>query len=147
MNLNVFQNLFVQSTVQEAEIGAEVESKRERIDFHRRQVRNGPVNFKGETAGQARRRAARQYASTLRKERKRRWSDFKDQQLGIAVLRGHLQAVGELPYADPKFEPSTQVGLASYDALFERYVLDDDLDDEYLDRALEHYNQLTGTPA
>ena len=74
------------------------DEKRERIEFHRRHVRNGPITSKSPTSGQVRRarvRHNRKQAKVRRRQQIRTWkADVREH----AVLRGQLQAVGVLQY-------------------------------------------------
>lgn len=77
----------------------EAQAKRERIAFHRDHVRNGPVKFPHVTSGQIRRAKARDLASRAKKARRKQVQNYFAAQREYATLRGHLQAVGVLPYA------------------------------------------------
>lgn len=76
----------------------EEQAKRDRIAFHRDHVRNGPANFKTQSSGQVRRAKTRALAGRAKKARRHQVQTFFANQREHAVLRGHLQAVGVLPY-------------------------------------------------
>lgn len=76
----------------------EAELKAERIKFHRQHVRTGPSRFKSVTTGQIRRAEERARRSHERKTNIRHRRHFKNRQLGNAVIRAKLQAVGVFPY-------------------------------------------------
>lgn len=86
----------------EAELSPEeqaAQDKADRIAFHRTQVRNGPVSFKYQSAGQQRRAAARAQKSAIRKNFKREVKQYHDRQRVAAILRPHLQVLGLVPTA------------------------------------------------
>ena len=100
----------------------EAQAKRERIEFHRARVRNGPAQFaRGMHPARRKRIDAR---SHQRKARDRRVRTFLHNQMGLAVLRGQLQAVGALPYADHSFRPSQGVVEASVQHFLRRAGVD-----------------------
>lgn len=75
----------------------ELQAKKDRIEFHRRSVRNGPVNFKTPTNGQVRRAERRAMQRRIKaNQRKQVRTYFANQREG-AVLRAHLDSVGVLP--------------------------------------------------
>lgn len=76
----------------------EVESKRDRIAFHRAKVRNGPVNYKTVTAGQERRAQKRALARETRRARRVQVRNYFETQKLAAAVRGHLQRAGVLSY-------------------------------------------------
>lgn len=91
-----------------------------------RPARNhGPVKTRPITNGQIRRSIMRQQKTAQRKVQiahRRRWMDNRH---SVAVLRGQLQAVGEIPYADGTFADgkaaAARKGLTIEDVLCERY--------------------------
>lgn len=91
----------------------EEEAKAERIAFHRTNVRNGPVKFKGVTSGQERRRRQRWLDSRTRKARRAQIRLYFAQQQEAAVLRGHLQAAGVQAYANEHLVARPDRALAS----------------------------------
>lgn len=78
----------------------EDELKAERIKFHRRAVRNGPVKFSSPTTGQLRRQRHRDLKAAQRKQVKQARKQHFEARRELAALRGYLQAAGMLPYAD-----------------------------------------------
>lgn len=76
------------------------QDKADRIDFHRKNVRNGPVSFKTITAGQERRTRERAVRKIERKNFRAEVRNYFERQRVAAVLRGHLQAVGLIAYVD-----------------------------------------------
>lgn len=73
---------------------AEVAAKKERIDFHRRSVRNGPVAFKTVTNGQLRRAKVRELRRNAKRARRAQVRDYFAAQREGATIRGHLESVG-----------------------------------------------------
>jgi len=114
--VNIFQNL--KSLTGDAEPEqvsdeqAAAEARAERIKFHRAHVRNGPVNFKGQSNGQAKRERRRELAGRTRKARRKQVRDFLAQQREHAILRGHLQAIGVVAY-ETDFDPSVTARFES----------------------------------
>lgn len=90
----------------------EVEARADRIAFHRAHVRNGPVNYKEQTSGQAKRARLRELAGRTRKARRAQVRDFLAQQREHALLRGHLQAIGVVAY-ESGFVPTDDARFAS----------------------------------
>lgn len=76
------------------------QEKRERIAFHREKVRNGPVSFKYQTAGQQRRAVERAKQREAKKGYRREVKNYFDRRQVAAILRPHLQAVGLIPFID-----------------------------------------------
>lgn len=77
----------------------EAQAKAERIEFHRTQVRNGPVSFRSISAGQQRRAQQRAEKSAIRKNFKREVKQYHDRQHVAMILRPHLQALSLVPTA------------------------------------------------
>ena len=75
------------------------EAKKERIDFHREKVRNGPVKFTSPTNGQIRRFEKRVAEGRTKKARRHQVRMHLLQTQEAAVLRGQLQMAGLVPYA------------------------------------------------
>lgn len=130
----------------------EFEAKRERIDFHRRQVRNGPTSFKYQTAGQVKRARHRALRRDTKRARRGQVRRFLVSQREIAVLRGQLQAVGVLPYAqDGQFTPADDLRWNALLAILGNFG---DADAEYpndretlvaaIERAFNRWQALTG---
>lgn len=65
----------------------------------------GPFKLRYITAGQQRRAAARKEATAKRKRNKVYRKTWIRGRMGLAVLRGQLQAVGVLEYRNPDFVP------------------------------------------
>ena len=82
----------------ESEVG-EPEAKKARIDFHRRSVRNGPVNLKSLTSGQVKRASKRALDRKTKNARRRQIRQYLADQREAATLRGHLQAAGVISAA------------------------------------------------
>lgn len=77
---------------------SEEDLKAERIAFHRDRVRNGPAKFSAMTNGQVRRAQHRELARKTKKARRRQVRAHFETRAEIALLRGHLQAVGIILY-------------------------------------------------
>lgn len=127
----MFKNLFAgifdgthdeQVAAAGGDLEREAEAKRERIEFHRARVRNGPVQFARGTHPARRKRIDAR--SHQRKARNHRVRTFLHNQMELAVLRGHLQAVGALPYADHSFRPGQGVVEASVQHFLRRAGID-----------------------
>lgn len=98
----------------------EEEAKAERIRFHREKVRNGPTTFRHITGGMIRRAKYRDLTRNARKVRRGQIRDFLASEREIAVLRGHLQAVGVLSYASDFVAPD-ELRLVAATALVRRF--------------------------
>lgn len=99
MNLNPFARfnaLFGKNL--EADLKTDAVAKKDRIEFHRRSVRNGPVSFKVPTQGQLRRAEKRRSERMLKKARRDQVRAYFANQREAAALRGNLQAVGVLSF-------------------------------------------------
>lgn len=108
------------STDDEAVVTPE-EEKAQRIEWHRRNVRNGPARFTALSQGRAESRDRRRREAAQRKvnvKHRRRWIG---EQRGRAVLRGQLQALGTLPYADPDFKPTLRMRLEAGQWIVRRF--------------------------
>lgn len=77
---------------------SEEDLKAERIAFHRTSVRNGPTNFRAPTNGQLRRQRVRALARQTKRARRNQVQSHFATRAEIALLRGHLQAVGIILY-------------------------------------------------
>lgn len=129
----------------------EIEAKKERIEFHRDHVRNGPTSFRHVTNGMVRRAKARDLQRQMKKTRREQLRTyFRNQQLA-AVTRGHLQAAGLLPYAVErevdlqKQSESVAWLLQNYThGLATRFTRDDVI--AGLSRALKVYGDIVGLP-
>ena len=102
--MNIFSHLpfFNKADDAEPELSPEeqeAQAKAERIEFHRTQVRNGPVSFRSISAGQQRRARERAEKSAIRKNFKREVKQYHERQMVAAVLRPHLQTLGLIPTA------------------------------------------------
>ncbi len=88
----------------------EAQAKRDRIKFHRDNVRNGPAKFRHVTAGQERRARTRALARQTKKARRAQIRNHHETQRLAATVRGQLLLAGVLPYADSRTpEPVAQV--------------------------------------
>lgn len=92
----------------------------------RRPARNhGPVKMRTATNGQIRRGVMRQMETRRRKVNLKHRRTWMDNRLSVSVLRGQLQAVGEIPYANGTFADgqaaAARKGLTIEDVLVERY--------------------------
>lgn len=98
---NIFKKLLPKDTSEAEPTADEIaaQEKADRIAYHRTQVRNGPVSFKYQTAGQQRRAAARAQKRDVRKNFKREVRGYFEKQRVSAVLRPHLQVLGLVPSA------------------------------------------------
>jgi hypothetical protein len=91
----------------------EAQAKKDRIKFHREQVRNGPRKFSYVTSGQQRRRAERDRAAQQRKTNRRYRRAWMAKQRELATLRGHLTILGVIECKNEAvkasgFAPSTE---------------------------------------
>jgi hypothetical protein len=117
----------------------EVEARADRIAFHRAHVRNGPVNYKEQTSGQAKRARLRELAGRTRRARRKQVRDFLAQQREHAILRGHLQAIGVVAY-ETDYEPTDEARFQSAAYVVRKFgkVSDLDLDEtEFLRQAVQ----------
>ena len=94
------------------EVAIALKEKRERIEFHRHQVRNGPANWRTQSSGQVKRAKVRALAGRTRKARRAQIRDFHAQQREHATLRGHLQAIGVVAY-ETDFVPTAEARFQS----------------------------------
>jgi len=76
------------------------EDKKARIDWHRKNVRNGPVKFTSITAGQQRRAEARATKRQIDRNFKASVREHFEKQRAAALLRAHLQTAGLIPFVD-----------------------------------------------
>lgn len=95
--LDRFNAMF--GSANESAADLELEAKKDRIEFHRRSVRNGPISFKTPTQGQLRRAGRRGTARMAKKSRRAQVKSYFAAQREAAVLRGNLQAVGVLAFS------------------------------------------------
>jgi hypothetical protein len=79
---------------------AEAAAKKARIAFHRDSVRNGPVKFRYMTNGQVRRAEERARKRNAKKAFRGEVRSHFEKLRIAAGLRGHLQAVGLIPFVD-----------------------------------------------
>ena len=98
----------------------EAQAKAERIEWHRTQVRNGPVSFRSISAGQQRRAKGRAEKSAIRKNFKREVKGYHERQRVAAILRPHLQALGLVPTATGR-EFTEHEQIASTGWIVQRY--------------------------
>lgn len=89
----------VSDTVETEEDAAtrEAKEKRARIEWHRRNVRNGPTKMGSISEGRAKSRQRRQMAAAERKMNLRHRRTWMKNQHRRAILRGQLQFVGMVP--------------------------------------------------
>lgn len=109
------QNDAVDSTL------TEEEAKKERIAFHRAKVRNGPIDYKYPTNGQLRRLEERRRERKAKVARRRQVRAFFKSEREAAVLRGHLQAAGVLPYSSSKVKRDPLTITNSVEWLIQRF--------------------------
>lgn len=91
----------------------EIQSKKDRVAFHREKVRNGPVRMTPPSNGQIRRAQARATKRQIRKNFKRDVRAYRSQQAEAATLRGHLAAVGLVDYSVEGYKPTPMQQLQS----------------------------------
>lgn len=109
--MNIFSKLSRQSEVEETDLTADeirAAAKAERIEFHARSVRNGPVKFNAPTAGQQRRAEKRALKTKSRKAFRSEVQNFHEKQRVAMITRGQLQAAGALSYIDGHEAPEAQ---------------------------------------
>lgn len=129
----------------------EQKAKAERIDWHRRNVRNGPVKFRqpGPSDEKRQRRLAlrRQTKKAERAQRKQHFAQTREH----ALLRGQLQRVGVIAY-ETDFQPSGQDRMQAVAWLIHRFVEISDLEEIELEdalrlavqRAFDRFSDLSG---
>lgn len=100
------------------------EERAQRIEWHFRNVRNGPRSMSYWTTGQIRRQQDRDKKSQQRKANRRHRRNFVGKRHDLAALRGQLQAVGALPYSrgDESFKPSEALRANALSGLIDRYA-------------------------
>ena len=98
----------------------EAEEKAQRIEWHRRNVRNGPRKTSYWTNGQLRRQQARDKKTHERKVNLRHRRAYVGKRHDLAALRGQLQAVGALPYRFGA-QPSDALRANALNGLIEAY--------------------------
>lgn len=76
----------------------EAQDKKDRIKFHRANVRNGPTNFKTQTNGQVRRARHRALDRGTKNARRDQVRNYLETRKLSAVVRTHLRLAGVLPY-------------------------------------------------
>lgn len=109
------------------------ESREERAFRHSLAPKHGPRQQGWITAGQQRRAQARTVATLRRKTNLRHRRDWMRNERSVAALRGQLQVVGVIPFANPHLVVSQDDALHhnTIDALEKRYGS--------VDAAAEHY--------
>ena len=128
--MNIFSKLASALTGGETEAPepTEAELKKERIEFHARSVRNGPVSFKMPTNGQIRRAEARAARNRQRKTYRAEVKNYHEKQRIAMVLRGQLKLIGAIPYLDPRDIPlATQIQATAW--IVQRYGVEVTNDD------------------
>lgn len=100
----------------------EAEAKRERIQFHRDHVRNGPVKFNPPTSGQLRRERQRAVARSTKKARRKQVRDYFDGLRESSRLRAKLQSAGVIPFALPETEVSDRARQDAIVWIVERFA-------------------------
>lgn len=138
-------NIFEKLARSQDTVSDEEQARRDRIEFHRTSVRNGPVSWKTQTNGQVKRgrkrAAARQQKKAYRTEVRNHFARLRQ----AAIVRTHLQVVGLIPFIDGHEEPlekqaaSTLWIAANYGESFEH---DDIL--AALRKAAAAYSRATG---
>lgn len=121
--MNILDKLPFLSTTTEKEAAEydEVQAKKDRIEFHRRSVRNGPTSFKQPTNGQIRRAKKRALARETKKAFRRQVRQHLADQREAATLRGQLQAAGILPYFTEDYTATPEQALRSVTWLIARF--------------------------
>lgn len=128
----------------------EADDKAERVKFHHNQVRNGPVNFVSQSAGQVRRASSRALKGRTKRARRKQVGTYFDQVREVATLRGNLQAVGVIAYVNPsrKLDPvaahnATVWLLNNYAPAGDLLVTNESVTSVF-EVALNRYQSLTG---
>lgn len=98
----------------------EAEEKAQRIEWHRRNVRNGPRKTSYWTNGQLRRQQARDKKTHERKVNLRHRRAYVGKRHDLAALRGQLQALGALPYRSG-FKPNDDLRANALHGLVSAY--------------------------
>jgi hypothetical protein len=136
----------------------ELESKRDRIKFHREKVRNGPVKFREPSSGQVRRFQARSLKSMQRKGYRRQVKGHLAAQREGMILRGMLQSTGVLDYVLPISHLRPEAALAGITWIVERFADDraadengrievtEDVVRQSLQSALNRWQAIVGLP-
>lgn len=136
---------------------SEEDLRAERIAFHRDRVRNGPTKFSTPTSGQIRRERVRALARQTKRARRNQVQSHFAALREIAVLRGHLQAVGIILYQG-NHKPGAGDIIASTTWIIRRFadskradetgalVVTEDVVRESLQAALNRYQHLTNRP-
>lgn len=110
-------------TEEQPELSPE-DAKKQRIQFHRDHVRNGPSNFKATTSGQQKRAHVRSLNRRTRKARRaqvrQHFADLRE----ASVIRGHLQAAGIAPYALTSTWIDPELALRSVIWIVQRFADD-----------------------
>lgn len=131
----------------------EIQSKADRIAYHRAKVRNGPVSLKTMSTGQFKRAQQRELKGRTKKARRSQVRGYLANQREAATLRAHLQEVGILSFATPhrkitfeRAETSLHWLLVS-DIKRTKQPLVDEADlGAALTRSLNRYQALIGEP-
>lgn len=160
--MNIISNLpFMKGVGKEHAEGpelGEVESKKERIEFHRRSVRNGPVSFKTPTSGQVKRFKERALARETKTARRRQLRKYHAEQREAMAIRGNLQAAGVISYSSHDFGVKSEAIVRAFTWIVENFVdpkhIDKDGNVELthevvaqaLTSALNRYQALVGLP-
>jgi len=138
---------------------SEEDLKAERIAFHRRYVRNGPVKSGGPTNGQIRRERHRALARKTKRARRNQIQAHFANKREIAVLRAHLQAAGIILYVNEDFRPAPGDVLAAFAWIISHFADDKAVDADgrivvtrevviqSLQAALNRFQYLRGEPA
>lgn len=125
------------------------ELKRERVNFHRERVRNGPAKFSTMTSGQIRRAQQRDLKARQRKQFKRTVKNHFGDRRNEAILRGQLQLAGILPLSSGEHDDRSidQAVVWIYDRFGEKVEKPESKHIEAaLQAAWERYTELTGLP-
>lgn len=159
----MIKNLFSQlpglkhlsSDATEAREADELQAKKERIEFHQKHVRNGPVKGRPATNGQIRRQRIRDARRMSRKGYEKQVQAFFASQHEIALLRVHLQRVGVLPWGSETTVSTPEQIERSIVWLLKNFhegdiVIEGDVTvavESAIQQAYDRYAALTGLPA
>lgn len=103
------------------------EHKAEQIKWHRANARTGPFQLNHTSYGRAVSRARRSEVAAKRKMNRKRRKAWLDSRHETAVLRGHLQAVGEIPGSKGQIlHPGLEASAAIFTSLIVKYGERDD---------------------
>lgn len=128
--MNIFSNLpFLNRGSDVDGEPTEEELKKERIEFHRTKVRNGPAGFRSLSNGQIARARVRDMKRQQRKAFRAEVKDYFEKQRVAASIRAHLQGAGYLPYFDGH-EPTLHQRIVSTGWIVQRFGTEVTVDGE-----------------